>query len=116
MAPKVQASEMMNSHITSFFDGTAKGDGSITAACPAPGPATACAFCATLASLTVPPLTAGLQLQPQHKQKVHPQQTHEVPVVRSGIDGASAQGTRGSTKFHHDPSQPAQASDHVDDM
>src|ERR1700747_1015943 len=114
MAPKVQASEMINSHITSFFDGTAKGDGSMVAACPAPP--TLCTFCAMVASLTIPPLTARLQLQPQHEQKIQPQQSHEVPVIRSRVDGASAQAACRRAKLHHDPRQTAQPSDHVDDV
>ncbi len=46
MAAKVTASEMMNSHMTSFLDGMANGEASMNPACVPSG---------KLASLTAPP-------------------------------------------------------------
>src|SRR3984885_9811364 len=106
MAPKVQASEMMNSHITSFFDGIANGEASIT---PAPCPML------RLASLTVPPGIV-LQLHPQNEQKVDPQHAHEMPVVRRGIEGAPAQRVCSAVKFQHHSSQSAEPTEYVKHM
>src|ERR1700676_5205183 len=97
MAPKVQASEMMNSHITSFLDGTAKGRSSMggaewpTATWPN----------VMLASLMMPP-SKLLQLHPQDEHQIKPQSSHEVPVVRSCIHGAAPQGT--IAELDHQPS------------
>src|SRR3984885_3028705 len=103
MAPKVQASEMINSHITSFFDGIANGEASIT---PAPCPML------RLASLTVPP---GIVLQLHHKkeQKVEPRQSNVPRVVRRGIEGAPAQRVCSAVKFQHHSSQSAEPTEYV---
>src|SRR5882724_589591 len=119
MAPKVTASEMMKSHITSFFEGMAKGRASMTSLpCP---PTT------KFASLKVPPLAAAYdgcilcvliaifsQFDPDNEQKINPKASHEVPVVRHGIEGAAAQGQDGAVKLVDNVEQAAEAPEDVD--
>src|SRR5450432_1220569 len=73
---------MMNSHITSFLVGMAKGEGSDK---PTP-----CPCKVKFASLTPPPI-ACLQLQPQNPQQIHPQDIHKMPVMRGVTQGAAPQ-------------------------
>src|SRR5512137_1140321 len=104
MAPKVTASEMMNSHMTSLLEGIENGASSIMSACPPT---------ATLAWLTVPPGITCLQLQPQQEQQVHPKPAHEVPVAGGRFKGAPAQTRNGVAQPHENEQQARQASQHV---
>src|SRR5258706_14669697 len=120
MAPKVTESEMMNSHITSFFEGMAKGRASMVSL-PWP-PIT------RLASLKVPPVVANdgwifwvlilifSQFDPDNKQEIDPKSRHEMPVVGHGVNGAAAQGQDWAVELVDDVEQAAEAAEDVDRM
>src|SRR5579864_4427451 len=99
---------MMNSHITSFFDGIENGEASIT-------PPT-CPIVAS-ASLTDPPeLARQLELDPHHHQDVQPQNAHEMPVIRSRIHRAAAKREHGLTELVDHAQQTTQPAEHMQGM
>src|SRR6266568_2216388 len=110
MAPKVIASEMMNSHITNFLCGIAKA-GASRSSSSGEFPTVRCA------SLKVPPESfqcrdgppgspqPSTQLasnsQPKQQKQINPKNAHEMPVLRSRIKSALAQ------------HRPMQLTDHI---
>src|ERR1700730_6120866 len=71
MLPKVAASEMMNSHMVSFLDGMAKGDGSNAWPCP-------CTAISDSLTVFLPP--SRLKPYGNDQEQVDPQNAHEMPV------------------------------------
>src|ERR1700722_13465360 len=62
------------------------------------------------------PREPPLQLHPQNKQQIDPQQPHEMPVVRGCVDGAPPQWPRRAPKPHHHPGQPAESAHDMNHM
>src|ERR1700728_2928531 len=82
MAPKVMASEMMNSHIVNFRDGIAYEAGSIRAA--------PCAWMAWSDSLTISSLPSRSESGRNYEEQVQPQNAHKMPVNRRTLEQTPA--------------------------
>src|SRR5258706_5171239 len=64
--------------------------------------------------LTEPPTSKCLELHPKQKKQIYPEDTHEMPIARGGIQSTSSQ--HGLAQLHNHARQPAQAAHQMQRM